>query len=266
MLKKIEDAIRVMEEFAPSELALSWDNTGLLVGDEKGSLTKILCALDCTDGVIREAAEKGAELIITHHPLIFRSINHVRSADPVGGKIIKLIRNGISLYAAHTNLDKTKGGTNDVLANALCLQDIESLFGEDSENRGMGRTGELPKETTLKELSAQIKQKLGLEHLQYVGNSATPIQRIALCTGSASGKDFFEQAIRRGCQVYITGDIRFHDAQLASDMGLCLIDATHYGSEVIAVKALCRVLREKSIGTQVEIIESQTDGQVLKIY
>jgi len=262
---KIKEITRIIEAFAPAATASSWDNPGLLVGDDEAETHKVLCALDCTDAVIDEAVNAGAGLIITHHPLLFKPVSKVLANDIVGRKLIKLIKNSIALYSAHTNLDRAKGGVNDRLAEVLGLCGIGSLFSaDDADNYDMGRTGSLSKPLLLEELALLVKERLSLDHVRFVGDPKKEVKKVALCSGSASGREFFMEAVKAGCQAYITGDIKFHDGQMALDMGLSLVDATHYGSEVIIVDKLCKLLIDNIDREGIEVFASKADGQVLR--
>ena len=248
-----------LEELASVNLAEGWDNPGLLVGDEKADIKKVLVALDVTKEVINEAIDIGANVIITHHPLIFSGIKQVTTSNPVGEKICMLIKNNISHIAIHTNLDVAFGGTSDVLADIMGLRNVEILAPIkeiDSVKYGIGRIGDL-EETKFSEFAKKVKERLNLKTIKIVGEKNKVIKRVGLCSGS--GIEFMKDALNKGADVYITADIRFHESQKALDMGICLIDATHYASENIVVPVISKFLAE--IGG-FEVAESFVDGQV----
>ncbi|MDR1560132.1 MAG: Nif3-like dinuclear metal center hexameric protein [Clostridiales bacterium] len=239
MSQTVNDIVEYLERLAPPSAALEWDNSGLLIGERDKPVRRILVALDCTD----EAVLADVDLIITHHPLIFRPIKSVTSDSALGRRIITLIRRGVSLYSSHTNLDIADGGVNDALFNALGLIDKEPLMPPDSDEAGLGRVGSLPAPSPLDEFAGFVGKTLGIRHIRYFGNPSTIISRAGLICGSGSGHEYFKEASAKGCQAYITGDIKYHDVQDALEMGLCLIDATHLGSEILIVDKLVEYLR-----------------------
>lgn len=257
-----EEIIKILEKKVPLYLAESWDNPGLIIGRRNKEIKKVLVALDVTDDVAKEAVEKHADMIITHHPLIFGSIKKINDDTPLGRRIILLIENGINHYAMHTNLDTAFGGTNDTLAEIIGLKNIEPLAvskEQDGIPNGLGRIGELEKESTLGEFSESLKLKLNLDCIRFVGDVSRKVRKIGLCTGS--GMEFMTEAAARNCDTYITADVKFHEAQKAIEEGINLIDATHYASENIIVHTIAEYL---SKNTDITIIESECDGQVFK--
>ncbi|MDD4844328.1 MAG: Nif3-like dinuclear metal center hexameric protein [Anaerotignum sp.] len=369
MLVRVKDIVAFVEGIAPPELAESWDNTGLAVGDPEHPVKKVLVALDVIDAVVEEAVEIGADLILTHHPmLLFRKINSITKKDALGKRIYKLIENEVAALSAHTNLDVAKGGTNDVLAEIIGLTKVEILEETFSEalkkivvyvpnshldvvreamcnadggqiggyshctfqtagegtfvplegtspyigtegllektaevrletiapvgkvgkiieavkavhpyeevaydiypveqkgkKEGIGRIGDLKQPMIFSDFALLLKEKLGLNGiLRLVGDSKKEIQRVGLCTGS--GVEFMETAKKQGADLYLTGDLKFHEAQKALEMGLCVGDITHYASEVIIVpvlqKALSKEAREKE--WDLEVVCSKINGQ-----
>lgn len=239
----VKDVMKVMNYFAPLELALEWDNCGLVVGDESAEIKKLYIALDPTMEVIDEAIRAKAEMIITHHPLMLHKINQFSSHTITGQKLIKLIKNNVSLYCAHTNLDQTLAGLNDLLAEKIGLNNYEVLQvkGKDDLGRaiGFGRIGDLEKEMDLVTLAKQVKAALALEEIHIVGDGKRSIKKVAV--GSGSGMDALNDAINAGADVFITGDIKYHSALEAKEMGICLIDATHFGTENIVRELLEKI-------------------------
>ena len=252
-----------MENWAPVEAAEKWDNVGLLIGDAEASVSKILVALDASEAVVREAAEGRYDLLITHHPLIFNPINRVTRQDSVGKRVITLIENNIHLYAAHTNLDMAEGGTSDLLFEKLGLLEKNFLLEPiDTPPFALGRVGTLPIEMTLLEFCDYVKKRLSLKTLRFAGNPGAKIKKAALCAGDASSLRYCREAVNKQCDVYITGDLRYHDAQDALAMGLNLIDATHYASEEPITSAIVTYLKKQAAGLSLIIEASKTDGQV----
>jgi len=240
----VNDITQSLDILAPIKTALDWDNVGLLIGDRQKPVQKILVALDCTNEVVDEAEQLAVDMIITHHPLIYQAIKSITTDTPTGRRIIRLIKANISLFCAHTNLDIAEGGVNDVLFNTLELTDKEHLNPPDSDEAGLGRIGSLQTPMPLNELASFVGRKLNLAHTRYMGNPSTLIYKIGMVCGSGSRYKYFVRAAENGCQAYITGDIKYHDAQAAQDLGLCLIDATHYAGEAPVVGFICEYLRK----------------------
>lgn len=228
----VYDIYDFLDEKYDFSSALEYDNVGLLVGDGREKVTGVLVTLDCTDEAISEAVKQGANLIVTHHPVIFDPLKTVTEQS----LIYRLIRNGISVISAHTNLDQADGGVNDALAEAIGLSDIEKIA--DSEGF-FYRIGELSEPMTSEELAKTVSEKLALP-VKYVGSS-TFIKRVAVCSGS--GGSMFGEVINTGVDAYVTADIKHNVFMDAHASGLTLIDAGHFNSEDIIVEPLSNELR-----------------------
>jgi len=228
---KVRDIIKEMEVLAPPFLMESYDNVGLMVGTEGKVVKKILLALDCTKEVIEEGKRNNVDLIITHHPLIFRKPSRIIREDLQGWKIIELIKNDISLYSSHTNLDAVKGGINEELVNVLGFENsklIENNSIKGYEDAGIGRIVELEEKIIAEKLINLIKEKLGINRLRAVMGDKE-IKKIAFINGS--GQDFFSKALSRGADCIITGDTTYHFALDYKEMGVTIIDAGHFATE-----------------------------------
>lgn len=364
MPEKCKTVINLIEGIAPAQLAEPWDNVGLQVGDIDREVHKVMICLEVTDDVIDEAIEKKADMIITHHPLIFKAIKSICVSDPIGKLLHKLIRHDIILYCAHTNLDAAVGGTNDVLAQALNLEEVTFLkktyqevfyklvvfvpethievvrasiceaggghigdyshctyqtmgtgtfmalegsnpfIGKENElekvseyrletiisernlkmaiqkmkeahpyeevaydlfalnndiaSFGMGRLGTLKENMKLSLLCDELKLTLGLDHIRVAGDVNRWIQKVALCTGS--GAEFIYDAYKAGCDCFITGDVKYHDAQYAVQLGIAVIDAGHFETEDFACKAIAYTLQQmsKQLNYHLDIVPSTT--------
>ncbi len=262
MSVKCRDIMWLMEDLAPTSYAEEWDNPGLNVGDPDAEISKILIALDATEAVIDEAVEKGANLIITHHPLLFNAIKKINYDKPDGRKIMKLIKNNIGQFAAHTNLDIAKGGTNDRLADIIGLKDVKPLIAGPDEGTGMGRYGVIDEDITMGMLAVRIKEALDLDAVRVTGNMSRKVKKIGLCTGS--GAEFISEAARLKCDVFVTSDVKYPAAMEALESGISVIDATHYATENIIVPVLAAYLKKKLENRgidDVEVIESRVNGQ-----
>jgi dinuclear metal center YbgI/SA1388 family protein len=217
--------------------------------------------LDINDAVINEAIEKKADLIITHHPFIFKAVKNVTDDTALGKRIIKLIRNNIAVFSAHTNLDSALGGTNATLAELFDLTEVEGLADVNEDGTAMGRIGNLKRELTFGELIQTAKKILGAEYLSVCGDTSRVVKRLGICTGK--GSSFMSLARSMGADAYITGDFGYHEGQTAQDLDLCVIDGTHYLTEVIVVPVLCSYLRGQF--ADLEVVESEVNGQTLAI-
>ena len=258
---KIRDVIKKIEEKYPIYIKEKWDNVGFLVGNKESEITKVIVTLDVTMDVIDEAIEKGANLIISHHPFIFDSIKNVTASTILGNKIIKLIKHDISVYSMHTNLDMADDGLNDYLAQKLELVDVEKLNPDKFEDAYM-RVGNLKYEMTLKEFANFIKQKLMLEHIILVSQDESKnVKKIAICSGS--GKSFIKDSMKMKVDCYVTGDINYHTALDALEDDFNIIDAGHFGTEKIVTELLAKYLQEN---IEVEIIKTEKMINPLKIY
>lgn len=225
----VNDILNYLEAIAPKALAMDWDNVGLLCGSKATPVTKILVALDPFEHVCREAADWGAELIVTHHPLIFVELKSVTDETSIGRSIQILNKNNISAIAAHTNLDCANGGVNDVLAETLGLRNIHVIG-----NEHLLRAGDY--EATLPEFLAHVKNTLRCPGLRYV-DSGRPVRKVAVGGGACA--DEMLDALDAGCDTFVTSDIKYNPFWDAHDLGLNLIDAGHFYTEnpVVAVLA-----------------------------
>lgn len=252
---KLKEIISVIEEIAPVNLKEDFDNVGLMVGDREKNITKVLLALDCTEEVINEAKEIGAELILTHHPLLFRKPSTITTDTLLGRKIISLIKNDINLYSAHTNWDSVKGGLNDTLVEILGFN--EGLIMEKSKvdsKAGIGRVVNLNKKMTVLEIINLIKKSLGVKSLRYSGDLDKIIKRVAIINGS--GQDFFYDAKKLGADLIITGDTTYHFVSDYKEMGLNILDIGHFNSEWPVLIKVSEKVKEKLIG-KVEFVISK---------
>jgi len=249
---------KILNEIAPESLQESWDNCGMQIDMGRESVERILVCLEITKDVVNEAIEENVDLIVTHHPLLFHSIKQIDKNTVIGSYLIDLIFTGISVYSSHTAFDTADGGNNDDLANRLGLLDITQMKpNTGKEERAMGRMGYLPRPMSLSSFADVLVQVLEYGgSLRISGDADKIISKVGLCTGAAG--EFIEDAALCGCDVYITGDVKHHEAQMAKEMGLCLIDAGHFGTEHLFRKNMATQLREK-INDRVVIIESKID-------
>ena len=237
--------MRTIEEDFPKSLAVDWDNVGLLVGDEEAEIRKVLINLDVTDAAVERAVKEGADLILTHHPLLFRPLKTVTEQDFIAARVRKLIRNDINYYAMHTNFDIA--GMADQNAVDLSLREPEVLeeLGtyEDGRAYGLGRIGLLPEEMTLKELAGHVKDVMKLDAIRVYGDPERKVLRVGVSSGA--GKSAVNDALRKLADVLITGDLDYHTAIDADARGLAMIDAGHYGTEFTYISFMEKYVKEK---------------------
>lgn len=227
----------------PAAVAEDWDNVGLLTGDDESEVKHVFLALDLTETVLDEAIRAGADMIVTHHPMIFSGIKKINNHSFTGRKILTLIQKGIVYYAMHTNYDVL--GMADLSADYTKMHDTTVLFiteERDGEVQGFGRVGKLPREMTLREYAQLVKESLKLNDVKVYGNLDSMVKCAAVCTGS--GKSMIKDVIKAGADVYVTGDIDHHTGIDTVAQGLALIDAGHYGTEYIFMDAMKKELTQ----------------------
>lgn len=244
---KCLELIRKLEELSPPMYAMEWDNSGLLVGGMEQEIHKVLLSVDVTDEVIDEAIAHGVDMIIAHHPLIFRKIKRVVAEDLTGRRILRMVQHSIACYCMHTNFDIM--GMADEAADMLGLNGAEVLdvtYEDDLSKEGIGRYGYLKNNSTLLELGEHVKRVFKPEHVTLYGDLDAPMVKVAISTGS--GSDMVPLAIAAGCDAIITGDIGYHCALDAIAEGLCIIDAGHFGLEKIFIPYMKTYLEREAEG------------------
>ncbi len=369
---RCRDIVKAIEDWACPSLAEEWDNVGLHVGNPEQEVKRIMLALTPSEQAIAAAVEQKADMLVTHHPLLFKPVQAVKTSTAVGRSIYQLIQNNIALYCAHTSLDAATGGVNDVLAKALGLKHIQPMVvcaeqsiwyklvvyvpvgfeeqvrqaiceagagqteghydgttfrgegigtfrplsgaapfcgkqGELSQVRefrletvvsaakwpdvlkallaahpyeevaydlfklemptqsaGLGRIGTLAQSQTLTQFMAQIAQTLAQESLTFCGDSSKQIQTVALCGGSGSG--FLQEAKKLGADVYVTGDMKYHDGQLAEELGLAVIDAGHFATERLILPVMADYLQRRLALTPEQVWIWQEEQDFLHHY
>ena len=237
---KVKDIIEVIEEFAPLSLQEGWDNSGLCIGSPEDPVTSVLFGLDCTPELVDEAVSCGADMIVTHHPLIFSGLKKISPDNKVGEAVIKAIKAGISIYAAHTSADKVIAGVSGAMAARLGLENVR-ILDEDGDGTGLGVVGDLPRPLTSDEAVALVKERFGLEMMKTSRPLEGMISRVAMCGGS--GGSLIGAAMRSGAQLYISGDISYHNFFTAD--GFMIMDIGHYESEIEIVDILFSLIKKK---------------------
>ena len=254
----VNDILQYINTLAPGYMKMDWDNVGLLCGDPRQPVRKVLVALDPFESVCKEAKAVGADLLVTHHPLIFQALKSVTTQTSVGRSVLFLCQNGISAINAHTNLDCAPGGVNDMLASRLELANIQVLNpnGTDESGNpwGLLRTGEISME--LDAFLAHVKARLGAPMLRCT-KANSQVRKVAVGGGACAGSVY--EAFRAGCDTFVTADVKYNQFWDAKDLGINLIDAGHFYTE----NPVCGYLAEKLKGqfpeVVVEISENHTD-------
>ena len=255
----VNDILNFLETLAPRSMKMDWDNVGLLCGSKKQEVTKILVALDPFEGVCQEAADWGADLIVTHHPLIFQALKSVTDETSIGRSIQLLCRKNISAINAHTNLDCAPGGVNDRLAAALGLSRIEVIdpMGVDEAGSAWGllRKGTV-EEQTLSQFLPTVKSALGCEGLRYV-DGGKPVRTVAVGGGACASE--LMDAVAAGCDTFVTSDVKYNQFWDARELGVNLIDAGHFHTENPVVAVLAEKIAAAFPDVEVKISEKHHD-------
>lgn len=264
---KANDIIKMLEKWIPKDLIDSWDNTGFQIGNPNTPVSKILIALDVDEVVLNKAIDEGFQMIITHHPIIFKPLTNITTMDYQGNIISRAIKNDIIIYNAHSNLDLAVGGVNDKLAETLGLRNTLPLTIIAKENFpeneiGYGRVGYVDR-IDFNEYLDLIKTNLGSSHLMVYGKNLDFVEKIAVCGGS--GSDFIRDAYNQGADIYITGDIKYHDAQFGHQLGLTIVDAGHFNTERIILPTIKDYL-EENLNKKIEIEVLMESGVPQFIY
>lgn len=246
-MAQVNDIYQYLDSVAPFATQLDFDNAGLLVGRGSAEVTRVLVALDITTAVIQEAVDMGAQLIVSHHPVIFHPLKSVVEGDSTGEKVLTLAEHGIAAICAHTNLDAAQGGVNDLLAKQLGLTQIEQLHqdGVDEQGRpyGIGRVGVLetiaPLDTAA--FAAKVKSDLNAAGVRYA-DAGKPVCRVAVGGGSCGS--MLRDAVASGCDTFVTADVKYDVFLEAKELGINLLDAGHFATENVVVAPLTEKLQK----------------------
>ena len=242
---KCSEVMKFLRGLAPEETAMDWDNVGLLVGSEEKEVRTVMTALDATEDVISQAIAAGADLLVTHHPMLFKPVKRVVWEDLYGHKIIRMIRADLAYFAMHTNCDSCvmaeEAAGKIGLSGSVMLEESPAP-GPDGEPAGIGRAGELPEEMSLRELCLRVKEAFDIDTVRLIGDPERRVRRAAISTGS--GKSMVKAAKACGAEVLISGDLDHHCVLDAADEGMALIDAGHFGTERFVAFTLAEKLKE----------------------
>ena len=259
---KCRQIIDVLEKLAPPQLAESYDNVGLLVGDDKKDVKKIMIALDASKDVVSQAIDANVDMLITHHPMIFKGIKQVSASNFLGEKILYLAKNNIAYYASHTNMDNAV--MSKIASDKLGLTNIKYIepIGVSVDNNdvayGTGRLGELAKEMSLKEFAMKVKKDLNISNIRVVGKLDKSIKKVAVIPGS--GKSYLSEVLQGKADVFLTGDIDHHIAIDVMDMDFALVDGGHFDTERFFVEFVKEYLMNKLDSEHLEIVLAIEEG------
>lgn len=257
-----KDIMAVIEGSYAREYAMEWDNVGLLVGRDDKEVARLYVALDAVDEVLDEAVKRGADMLVTHHPLIFGGMKRITNQDFIGRRVLLMARRDMAYYAMHTNYDVVRMA--QLSAELLRLKEqqvLEVTCEESGEAKGIGRIGYLEEPVSLKACCEGVKKAFSLEAVRVFGDLQKTVRKAAVCPGS--GRSVIRDALYKGADVLITGDIGHHDGIDAVAQGMAVIDAGHYGLEHIFIEDMRRYLSEKL--TDVEVIAASLKHPYMNI-
>ncbi len=255
-MTNVYDIFNTLEAAAPCRLAEEYDNPGFLVGRKNAGVSKVLVALDITPEVVDEAVKTGAELIVSHHPIIFKSRKCITDEDVCGSVLLALIENKIAAVCMHTNLDSAEGGVNDVFAGKIGLKNISVLCPGDEEGTGLGRLGELAEEKTLQAFLSEVCRSLDTYGVRY-HNAGNAVKKVAVGGGSCGS--IIPIAAALGCDTIVTADIKHNEFLDAAALGINAIDAGHFATEDIICPRICEIISAKHPELDVKIAQANRD-------
>ena len=272
MTTTIYDFLGHLDAIVPFALAEGWDNCGLQAGDPNGSVTRVLVALDVTMDVMDAALKWGADLVLTHHPLMIKPLAQLNFSTMPGSAIAMAAMHHISIISLHTNLDKVQGGLNDRFAGMLGLDELSCLQSSCEKDipgdclEGLGRVGKLPQPMALEALGKQAKSVFKASHVRMVGDPNMRVDTVAVCTGS--GESLLEAFFCSGAQAYVTGDMKYHGARDIEMSGVGGIDVGHFASEHIAIDLLVEKVNalsnQSKLGLEVKGYIGESDPFIIK--
>ncbi|MCK5516410.1 MAG: Nif3-like dinuclear metal center hexameric protein [Desulfobulbaceae bacterium] len=243
MVPRVKNIVNSLNLEAPFSLAESWDNVGLLIGNPDQEVTSILIGLDPTNALIDEALTSGANTVITHHPVIFRPLSSINTADPNGKLLTKALTNRIAIIGCHTNLDSAADGVSDILAAKLGLKELSPLLPsaeKELSGTGLGRIGSFSTPVSATVFMNRVREVLNLSSVQVAGKIPKKIKTVGVCGGS--GSDLAAEAFIRGADIYLSAEIKHDTAIWAIENRFCVIDGTHFATEQPSVALLAEKL------------------------
>lgn len=256
---KAGEIAAVLERWAPLGIQEEWDNSGLVIGDPDDEVRGVLVGFDCTPELIDEAVREGCDMVVTHHPLIFRGIRRIGRGDPVSEAVRRAVENGIAVYAAHTNADKVISGVSGAMARRLELQGVTPLL--DEGGYGLGAVGDLPAPMSGEEALRYVAERFGLQVIRHSA-PVSRVSRVAVLGGSGAGE--MDQAWRSGAQLYISADISYHHFFLPE--GVMVMDIGHFESEVEIADIFFSLIRKNFPTFAVRVSEALGGSNPVRYY
>lgn len=257
-MNKVSEILSYLTDVAPISWQESYDNCGLLVGDANAMVDKVLLTLDLTEEVIDEALHNSFHLVVSHHPLIFKGLKNILVDDTTGRIITKAIKNDIAIAAMHTNIDNSYYGVNRVLAEKICLHDLNILHLNNLETQiGSGMIGKLENKMSEIEFLELVKEKLDIPMLRHSKLLGKDIEKVAVCGGS--GSFLISDAKRCKADAYITADLKYHDF-FEADNEILIIDAGHFETEQFTKQLFADIILKKNPKFAVQISGVNTNS------
>lgn len=244
---KLKEIIAALERLAPPRLQEEWDNSGLQVGFPEAEVSRVLVCLDITEAIVDEAIAKQCNMIVSHHPLLFKALRQVSDATYQQRCVVRALSAGISIYSAHTSLDNAPGGVNHKIAGLLGLQNLRWLTPLEGEDAGSGLVGELPRPEKDADFLARVKRSFGVQCLRHSALDGREIRRVALCGGA--GAFLLGDAVRAGADCFLSGEFHYHD--YFENGGVLLAELGHYQSEQFTQDLLLDWLKANCPGLEV---------------
>jgi len=252
----VADVVSAIETFAPRQLQESYDNSGLQIGNLQSKVDAVLLCLDVTEETLREAVERECNMVVSHHPLLFRGLKQIAGLTPTQRMVEYAIRHSIAIYSAHTSLDSTVGGISAEMARMIGVKVQSVLEPKDDPQYGLGVVGNIQPMPTMQFLR-KLKDAFGVKALRYSReNPKVVIRRIAICGGS--GASMIQSAIKAGADIFVTGDIKYHDYTTYAE-DILLADIGHYEGELCARRILAKVIQNALPDTGVCLAETEVN-------
>lgn len=241
---ELQRLIGFLEELCPPKLAEEWDNTGLLIGSRETQVDNVLTCLTLTSDVAAEALQQQVQLIVTHHPVLFRAVKKLTDETSEGRMLLSLIQAGVCVYSPHTSYDSAGDGINRQIAQELGLSNVRPLRPSMHDPEvGSGRMGDLTHAMSLEHFAGQVKSLLGVKNTWLVGETSRRIERVAIACGAAA--EFLRDAAALDCDVLLTGEARFHACLEAKELDIALVLPGHYATERPAMETLAHLMQRK---------------------
>ncbi len=258
-MAKLKEIINVIESIAPPSLALSFDNAGLNIGERDSEISGIIVCLDATADVIAEAVETGCNLVVSHHPVIFAPIRNLNDGYENYRAVTTAIKHGVNVYSMHTNLDSVEGGINDTIADLLSLEN-KQIIDVVGENAGIGRVGDVAP-VKLCDLAQKVEKVLSFPVRVIANDVNEKTERVAVVNGSGADIEYIDKAKQMGANCFVTSEVKHHVALYAKEVGMNVIESSHYATEVFYIPNLSHKINEAltNVGYNIKIMVSNKE-------